>query len=103
MASLAVAAPAHVVRPHQSSFVKALYYVTGEADPGLLPRLIEPVAKMGHVPSRVHASRESGDGSELVVDLRLKGVPARTAKLVEHALRATVGVRQVIAVVEPDD
>jgi len=58
---------------------------------------------MGHVPTRVHASRESGDGSEVAVDLRLKGVNRRTAQLVEHALRATVGVRQVIAVVEPED
>ncbi len=82
---------------------RALFYVTGVADPGLLPRLIEPVAKMGHVPTRVHASRESGDGSEVAVDLRLKGVNRRTAQLVEHALRATVGVRQVIAVVEPED
>ena len=73
------------------------------ADPGLLPRLMEPVAKMGHVPSRVHASRESGDGSEMAVDLRLTGVSKRTAQLVEHALRATVGVRQVIAVVEADN
>lgn len=84
-----------------SSSLKALFYVVGAADPGLLPRLIEPMAKMGHVPSRVHASRESGDGSEMVVDLRLCGVNARTAQLVENALRATVGVRQVIAVVEP--
>ncbi len=97
------AAPVPLVpRRSVSSSFKALFYVTGVADPGLLPRLIEPVAKMGHVPSRVHASRESGDGSELVVDLRLAGVNARTAQLVEHALRATVGVRQVIAVVEPD-
>ncbi len=103
MASLAVAAPAHAARPLQSSTVKALFYVTGAGDPGLLPRLMEPVAKMGHVPSRVHASRDSGDGSEMAVDLRLTGVSKRTAQLVEHVLRATVGVRQVIAVVEADN
>jgi len=104
MASLAVAAPALAgPRPVAATTVKALFYVTGVADPGLLPRLIEPVAKMGYVPFRVHASRESGDGSEMAVDLRLRGVPARAAQLVEHALRAVVGVRQVIAVVEPDN
>ena len=43
---------------------------------------------------------ESGDGSELSVDLRLSAVSARTAELVENALRRIVGVRQVIAVVE---
>lgn len=82
--------------------VRALFHVTAESEPGLLPRLIAPVAKLGHVPSRVHASRESGDGSELTVDLRLAGVPQRVAELVERSLRAVVGVRQVIAVFEAD-
>jgi hypothetical protein len=82
--------------------VRAFFFVTAPADPGLLPRLIEPVAKLGAVPSRVHASRESGDGSELSVDLRLVGVAPRVAELVEYALRAVVGVRQVMAVIETE-
>jgi len=86
----------------QANTVRAFFFVTAPADPGLLPRLIEPVAKLGAIPSRVHATREAGDGSELTVDLRLAGVPPRTAELVEHALRAIVGVRQVMAVVEPE-
>jgi hypothetical protein len=82
--------------------VRACYFVSAPADPGLLPRLIEPVAKLGAVPQRVHASRESGDGTELTVDLRLAGVTPRIADLVGRALRAVVGVRQVMAVVEPE-
>jgi hypothetical protein len=82
--------------------VRAFFFISAPADPGLLPRLIEPVAKLGAVPWRVHASRESGDGSELNVDLRLVGVAPRTAELVEYALRAVVGVRQVMAVIEPE-
>ena len=84
------------------STVRALFLVTGPADPGLLPRLVEPIAKLGHVPSRIHASAEAGDGSELTVDLRLGRVSARTAHLVDRSLRATVGVRQVISVIEPE-
>jgi hypothetical protein len=91
-----------VARAKPSS-VRAFFFITAPADPGLLPRLIEPVAKLGVVPLRVHASRESGDGSELSVDLRLAGVAPRTAELVEYALRAIVGVRQVMAVVEPEN
>jgi hypothetical protein len=101
MPSQAVAAAVRAPRAAAST-VRAFFYVTAPADPGLLPRLIEPVAKLGAVPSRVHASRESGDGSELSVDLRLSGVAPRTAELVEYALRAVVGVRQVMAVVEPE-
>ena len=96
----AAADAAGLLRP--ASTVRAFFFVTAPADPGLLPRLIEPVAKLGAVPSRVHASRESGDGSELSVELRLAGVVPRTAELVEYALRAVVGVRQVMAVVEPE-
>ncbi len=50
----------------------------------------------------MHASREAGDGTELVVDLRLAGIAPRTADLVARALRAVVGVRQVRTVVEPE-
>jgi hypothetical protein len=82
--------------------VRAFFFISAPADPGLLPRLIEPVAKLGAVPQRVHASRESGDGSELTVELRLAGVAPRTADLIARALRAVVGVRQVMAVVEPE-
>ena len=96
----ATGAAAPRAKPHT---VRAFFFVNAPADPGLLPRLIEPVAKLGAVPSRVHASRESGDGSELSVDLRLTGVAPRTAELVEYALRAVVGVRQVMAVIEPED
>src|SRR5262245_52413323 len=82
--------------------VRAYFFISAPADPGLLPRLIEPVAKLGAVPARLHASRESGDGSELTVDLRLAGVAPRTADLVGRALRAVVGVRHVMSVIEPE-
>jgi hypothetical protein len=98
MTSPVVSAPgAASAEPHT---VRAYFFISAPADPGLLPRLIEPVAKLGAVPARVHASRESGDGSELTVDLRLAGVAPRTADLIGRALRAVVGVRQVRAVVE---
>ncbi len=100
MPSRTVAAASAVAPRLEPHTVRAFFFISAPADPGLLPRLIEPVAKLGAVPSRVHASRESGDGSELSVDLRLTGVPPRTAELVEFALRAVVGVRQVMAVVE---
>ena len=99
----AVAVRADSAPRASTATVRAFFLVTAPVDPGLLPRLIEPVAKLGAVPSRVHASRESGDGSELTVDLRLAGVAPRTAELVEYALRAVVGVRQVLAVVEPEN
>lgn len=101
-ANSASGAGAHARSETVSDTVRAYFFISAPAEPGLLPRLIEPVAKLGAVPQRVHASRESGDGSELTVDLRLAGVAPRIADLVGRALRAVVGVRQVMAVVEPE-
>jgi hypothetical protein len=81
--------------------VSARYMVQGRSEPSLLPRLIEPFSKLGAVPTRVHASCESGDGSQMTVDLRLAGVTPRVAELIEHELRRIVSVSQIVAVVEP--
>lgn len=89
--------------PHAATSVDtvaARFLIVAKADPGLLPRLLEPFAKLGQVPTRVHASRESGDGSELTVDLRITGLAPRTAELIEFGLRRVLGVSQMIAVVE---
>ena len=79
---------------------KALFYVVGDADPAMLARVIEPVAKLGYVPSRVYASSEDGDGSVMTVDLRVNHVAQVAAERMENALRRIVGVHQVIAVYE---
>lgn len=96
--SFAVAAPAPF---SDDACVTARFLVLGVSDPSLLPRLVEPFSKLGAVPSRVHASCESGDGSQMSVDLRMSSVSARTAELIENALRRVVGVTHLIAVVEP--
>jgi hypothetical protein len=87
-------------RAHSSEIVRALFHVTAAADPGVLPRLIEPLAKTGHVPTRLHASAEAGDGSELSVDLRVAALDRTVAERMAGQLRAVVGVRAVIAVFE---
>jgi len=100
MSQAAARAAADDVSPLAS--VRALFYVTAEADPGLLPRLIEPVAKLGHVPLRVHASREAGDGTRMTVDLRLAGLAPEGADRVRRALMSVIGVEQVLASVETE-
>ncbi len=100
--SLSTAATAAVARCAATN-VHARFLLQGPADPGLLPRLLEPFAKLGTVPTRVHATREAGDGTEMNVDLRLGDVPSRTAELIEIALRRVIGVSALIAVVESAD
>lgn len=80
--------------------VDAIYFVTADADPGMAPRLVEPFAKMGVVPVRIHVSTEDGDGAKLSADLRLANVTHQTAHLIDKALRRIVGVHQVIVATE---
>ncbi len=80
--------------------VKALYFVSASDDPNVLPRILEPFAKMGLTPRRLHASREDGDGTQQSIDVRLLDVSQREALLLEKMLSAVVGVRQVIVVLE---
>lgn len=84
----------------QSELFDAKYFVVALADPGIAPRLVEPFAKLGLVPSRLHLSTEHGAGEEVSADLRVSGVDRMTAHLIDKALRRIVGVRQVIALVE---
>ncbi len=101
----------HVSAPHGAhvaaasgvaveALVSARYLVTADASSGMLSRLVEACAKLDVVPSRLHASREDGDGAMMTVDLRLTKVDARTAELVEYGLRRIVGVSQLICAVD---
>ncbi len=86
--------------PPNAENVKAIYFVTAEAGPGLAPRLVEPFAKLGLVPARIHMSTEQRGGEEIAADLRTGDVSRRVAHLIDKALRRVVGVRQVIMLVD---
>ncbi|MGC2854980.1 hypothetical protein ACM64Y_05865 [Novispirillum sp. DQ9] len=68
------------------------YSVSAEADPGLLPRLIGHLAKVGLVPARLHVTTHDG---EMAVDLQVADLPAERAALLEQRFRTTVGVQWV--------
>ena len=84
----------------ESETAQAIFFVTAIADPGIGPRLIEPFAKLGLVPSRVHISSEDGAGEEISADLRLRDVTRKTVHMIDKALRGIIGVRTVIALIE---
>jgi acetolactate synthase regulatory subunit len=76
------------------------YGVSADPSPGLLPRVLEFVAKRGLVPLAVHASRcveRDGHGVEdtLSVDLQVEGLDPDTARHVGNCLGQIVGVRHV--------
>jgi hypothetical protein len=76
------------------------YGVSADPSPGLLPRVLEFVAKRGLVPLAVHASRcverdVEGVADTLSVDLQVEGLEPDAARHVGECLRQIVGVRHV--------
>jgi hypothetical protein len=70
----------------------ARYLVTAEASPGLLPRLLQPLAKRDLTADLFRAVRED----DLVqIELVLHAMPAEMVHLVEGNLRQVVGVTAV--------
>lgn len=98
-----VTSPNNHTNTHHSNdtqLVRAMYYVQAVSDPGLLPRLIQPLAKLGLVPDRVFADREWHGDRDLNVELRLLNIDVQKAVLLENTLASVIGVRKVIAVID---
>jgi hypothetical protein len=72
--------------------VAVLFTVDAFAEPGLLPRLLQPFAKRDLVPDHLHARRH---GDVLRVELGLDAMPEGEVHLVAGNLRQVVGVTRV--------
>jgi acetolactate synthase regulatory subunit len=76
------------------------YGVSADPSPGLLPRVLEFIAKRGLVPLTLHSVRCLERGAQgvedtLSVDLQVDGLDRDTAHHVRHCLEQIVGVRHV--------
>jgi hypothetical protein len=69
--------------------VPARFHLLAEASPGLLPRLLQPLAKRDLVPDALLARRE---GELLRVEIALDAMPAGMVHLVAGNLSQVVGV-----------
>lgn len=69
--------------------VAARFVVLAEASPGLLSRLLQPLAKRDLVPDRVQARRE---GEAMRVEIALDAMPAGMVHLVAGNLAQVIGV-----------
>ncbi|MBM3646070.1 MAG: hypothetical protein FJX02_17260 [Alphaproteobacteria bacterium] len=72
------------------SATKVRYCFDADADPGLLPRALQLIAKRGLVPSRFFAERE---GDTLQVEIEVEDLDPATADHVGLCLEGLVGVR----------
>jgi hypothetical protein len=73
-------------------FVSASFHVLADTCPGLLPRLLQPLAKRDLVADDFHARRE---GDDTFVEMALHAMPAEMVHLVAGNLGQVVGVREV--------
>ena len=78
-----------------TDLVPARFLVTADASPGLLPRLLQPLAKRDLVADAFHARR---DGDETRVEVVLHAMPSGMVHLVAGNLRQVVGVQEVLVV-----
>jgi hypothetical protein len=67
----------------------ATFTVHACAEPGMLPRLLQPFAKRDETPDHMEARRH---GDDLLVELRLEAVCPEVARLILGNLRQVVGV-----------
>jgi hypothetical protein len=72
--------------------VPARFLVLAEASPGLIARLMQPLAKRDLVPDRVAARRE---GDAMRVEIALDAMPAGMVHLVAGNLGQVIGVLEL--------
>jgi len=75
-----------------TDLVPARFVVTADASPGLLPRLLQPLAKRDLVADEFHAVRQ---GDVMQVEILLAAMPAEMVHLVAGNLGQVVGVWSV--------
>ena len=76
------------------ALVPGRFRVLAEASPGLLSRLLEPLAKRDLTPDAVHATRDAQSGM-MRTDLVLEAMPAVMVPLVAGNLGQVIGVVEV--------
>jgi len=74
----------------------ACFSIQAEADPSVMPRVLELFAKRGMIPLRWHADLGGRRRDELTIDLQVDGVDRAKAELLAHAMRQMVAVVSVL-------
>lgn len=65
----------------------ACFSILAEAEPGVMPRVLELFAKRNLVPSRWHSDRTGRGGRELAIDLQVEGMAPELTDYVARCLR----------------
>jgi hypothetical protein len=72
------------------------FYVTAEASPGSLARVLDVFSLYGQLPSQLFSQRHGAAGQDLVVEAQIDEMTAETASAVARRLSRVVGVQNVL-------
>ena len=74
----------------------ACFSILADAEPGVMPRVLELFAKRGLVPQRWMSDRVGPRGEELSIDLQVGGLDQQTTDYIANCLRQIWGVQTVM-------
>lgn len=74
----------------------ACFSIQAQAEPSLMPRVLELFAKRGLIPSRWHSDLGGRRQDELTIDFQVTGLDRSKAELIAQAIRQFVSVVSVL-------
>ncbi len=72
------------------------FSILAEAEPGVMPRVLELFAKRGLTPTRWHSDVTGKDGRDLAIDVQVNGLDVATGDYVARCLRQVFQVETVL-------
>jgi acetolactate synthase small subunit len=74
----------------------AYFFVHAQAEPGVMPRVLELFAKRGLVPSRWHSAVSGADQARLTIEIQMRGLGREITDYVAACLRQIASVEAVL-------
>ena len=72
------------------------FSIHAQAEPGVMPRVLQLFAKRNLVPDRWHSDVLGGSGRDLAIDIQVAGVDADLGNYIARCLRQIPGVAKVL-------
>ncbi len=72
------------------------FSILAEAEPGVMPRVLELFAKRGLVPTRWHSDVTGREGRDLSIDVQVNGLDVTTGDYIARCLRQVFQVETVL-------
>ncbi len=97
VASVPQPAPARAPEAPRAAAARVFCFsVHAEAEPGVMPRVLELFAKRSLIPERWISDVSGPDGRDLAIDVQVAGLSPETSDYIARCLRQIHGVRAVL-------